>query len=164
MYKTHGFSRVRGGNPSAEYKTWQSLLQRCYNEKCPSHVNYGSRGISVCDRWRESFTNFLADVGIRPSPKHSLDRRDNEGNYEPNNCRWVTSTEQNLNHRGNHRLEHKGERLTITEWAQRTGISRDRIFWRIRKGWSAERALTTPARPWNRLSSPALIAQIKPQL
>lgn len=89
--RTHG----RRGTP--EYRAWDAMKQRCYNPNARSYDGYGGRGITVCDRWRYSFENFLADMGERPSPEHSLDRIDNDGNYEPGNCRWATRSEQQGN-------------------------------------------------------------------
>jgi hypothetical protein len=82
-----------------EYKIWQSMLQRCYNSKQEGYKHYGARGISVCDQWRDSFYDFYAYMGSRPTPKHSLDRIDVNGNYEPSNCRWATQKEQHENRR-----------------------------------------------------------------
>lgn len=89
--RTHG----RYGTP--EYRAWDAMKQRCTNPKANGYDGYGGRGITVCDRWRYSFENFYADMGDRPSRDHSLDRIDNEGNYEPGNCRWATHSEQMKN-------------------------------------------------------------------
>ncbi len=93
LTKTHGLRRTR------EYKSWAALKQRCLNPDDAAFRHYGERGIKVCERWRDSFENFYADMGPRPSPKHSIDRINNDGNYEPGNCRWATASEQVKNRR-----------------------------------------------------------------
>jgi hypothetical protein len=99
----------------------------------------------MCDRWRNSFENFYADMGSRPGSEYSIDRIDNDGNYEPDNCRWATCAVQNRNRRTNVRITLDGVSLTLVEWAERTGINRRTIQYRItRSGWSVERALTEP--------------------
>lgn len=122
------------------------MRQRCSD---PNHVdahNYLGRGITVCDRWQSSFANFLADMGRRPSPRHTIDRIDNDKGYSPENCRWATPAEQGLNRRGNRRLTYRDETLTLTEWAHRVGLSRDVLKARLALGWSIDRALTEPSR------------------
>ncbi len=91
--------RVAHGGLNAEYGTWRGILQRCNNPKTPGFENYGGRGILVCERWASSFAAFFADMGLRPSLKHSIDRMDNEGGYEPGNCRWATRSQQMTNRR-----------------------------------------------------------------
>ena len=90
---------VHGGTRSREFNTWKGMQRRCYLQSAAGFKNYGGRGIAVCDRWLHSFENFLADMGCKPSPKHSIDRINNDGNYEPGNCRWATAKEQRQNRR-----------------------------------------------------------------
>lgn len=128
----------RGERRSSEYCCWFSMIARCAN---PARAHYGGRGIRVCDRW-SSFESFLADMGPKPSPKHSLDRIDVNGNYEPGNCRWATKKEQARNTRANHRLSAFGKTGTLADWSDWTGINPATISSRIHKGWSPERAVT----------------------
>lgn len=137
---THG--HTRGGKYSRAYTAWLGMRNRCYNRKSTDYPDYGGRGISVCDRWRESFENFFADMG-QPPPWTSIDRIDNARGYEPGNCRWATATEQGRNKRNNVRLAFRGRTQTMTEWAAELGIPMKRIHARLKRGWSAERALTT---------------------
>jgi hypothetical protein len=94
----HGETRRQRGQ-SVEYQIWSAMKQRCYNRKHAGWKNYGARGIKVCARWKRSFTAFLEDIGRRPSPRHSIDRVNNDGNYRPGNCRWATARMQLLNSR-----------------------------------------------------------------
>jgi hypothetical protein len=135
---THGMTK------SATYKAWTSMHQRCGNSKRRDFHNYGGRGIRVCERWAH-FENFLIDMGIRPSSRHSLDRYpDQNGNYEPENCRWATYTEQNANNRHARYLEFQGERLLVRHWAKKLGIKEDTLYNRLRMGWPVERVLGAP--------------------
>ena len=127
------------------YRSWEHMLDRCYNEKHPHYKHYGGRGITVCDRWRESFDAFLEDMSERPDGL-TLDRIDNERGYEPGNCQWSTYKEQNRNKTNGTALTHKGETLSVTEWSERIDIPRWTIFSRLQMGWTVERALTTPVR------------------
>lgn len=122
------------------------MVQRCHNPKHPKFATYGGRGILVCERWRESFETFLADVGPRPSPKHSIDRHpDPNGNYEPGNVRWATQKQQMRSTRINARLTAFGRTQLFVEWADETGIAAKAIKQRIRVlGWTPERAVTEP--------------------
>jgi hypothetical protein len=128
---------------TAEYRAWAAMISRCENRREKTWVDYGGRGISVCDRWRNSFETFLSDMGRRPSGT-SLDRINNSLGYSPENCRWATFTEQQRNKRNNHFLTFNGESLCISEWTERMGGSGSLIYNRLKKGWSIEKILTTP--------------------
>ncbi len=117
---THGHSSRRG--KSRLYKVWSGMIARCHIKSATGYKNYGVRGISVCQRWRE-FESFLADMGDSPSRFHTIERIDNNGNYEPGNCRWATRKEQCVNKRNNRFIEFQGESMTVTDWSRRLGIS-----------------------------------------
>ncbi len=141
----HG--QARREKITSEHSIWRSMLSRCVAGTY-SAEHYGNRGIVVCERWRCSFANFIADMGPRPSGKHSVDRIDNNGNYEPLNCRWATLHEQARNRRNNTVIEFRGQARTLIEWSEITGIKFSTLSSRIHaKKWSIDRALTTvPAR------------------
>lgn len=133
-------------NLTPEYRAWIAMRRRCYNTKTKDYPFYGGRGITVCDRWRDSFDNFLADVGSRPSDSHTLDRIDSDGPYEPSNCRWDTRLTQSRNRRNNVHITYQGETLCVGEWAKRVGLSTGTLFGRLKNGWTVEQALTIPLR------------------
>jgi hypothetical protein len=136
------------GKRTTEYQSWMAMRQRCLDPNFRFYFRYGGRGIKICARW-DSFQAFLDDMGPKPSPEHELDRfPDNNGDYCPENCRWATKKEQARNRRTNHLLTFQGITLTIAEWGEKTGIGRKNIAARLRKGWSIEKALTTPKRRW----------------
>jgi hypothetical protein len=120
------------------------MIRRCTNPDSTGYARYGGRGITVCDRWRESFANFLADMGPKPTPRHTIDRINNDGNYEPGNCRWATGKEQCRNTRRNRYIEHDGRRMTQVEWCEETGMIKATLCCRLKSGWSVAAALTTP--------------------
>lgn len=126
-----------------EYQAWRAMLSRCQNKNVPNHPGYGGRGIRVCERW-QVFENFISDMGRRPSPAHSLDRIDNDGNYEPENCRWATNTVQQRNKRNAVLVTWAGETLPVREWEDRLGFRKELLYGRLKKGWSVERAMTEP--------------------
>lgn len=128
-----------------EYNVWKSMIARCHLVTCKDYARYGARGITVCQRWRDSFEAFVADMGLRPSLRYSIERGNNDGNYELSNCSWKLPVDQARNRRNNHRIEFRGENLTLAEWSQRSGIGRVLISHRIRAGWTIEEALTKPA-------------------
>lgn len=144
--RTHGHTTKDATRRSSEYTCWQEMRFRCHKHNHPAFANYGGRGITVCARWLESFTNFFDDMGAKPTQEHSIGRIDNNGNYEPNNCRWETAEQQSNNKRTSRYLTHDGLTLTVANWARRLGIHRNLLFTRLRSGWSVEKALTTPTR------------------
>lgn len=124
------------------YRTWRSMIARCTQPSCEGYHKYGGRGISVCDRWRV-FARFLEDMGLRPEGR-TLDRINNDGNYEPGNCRWATVEEQCNNTRRSVRVTWRGETHTIGEWAKITGLHNDTIRDRLLNGATPELALSKP--------------------
>lgn len=141
---SHGASPY--GQSSPEYNTWVHMIQRCHNEKNKDYKNYGGRGIIVCDMWRESFEAFLLMVGKRPTLKHTIERIDTNGNYEPGNVRWATRAEQNVNTRSNVKLDIDGETKTVSEWSRdpRCSVTMFTIYKRLDRGWSPKDAVLTP--------------------
>ena len=124
------------------YARWQGMHRRCNNPADPHYDRYGGRGIQVCQRWN-SIHAFLEDMGHPPAGM-TLDRVDNEGNYEPGNCRWATQEQQNENTCRNRFVEWQGRQQTIKAWGQELDLNPRQISERLRRGWTVERALTTP--------------------
>lgn len=139
-HNKHGLSKT------PEYRHWVNMLSRCNNPKTPWFNRYGGRGISVCDRWKADFANFYEDMGQRPTPKHSLDRIDTDGNYEPGNCRWATISEQARNTSANHMVEvSPGEGpITLAEAAERAPVPYSTVLYRLIRGWSVQDAVSRP--------------------
>ena len=137
---THG----QTGTPG--YISWASMKNRCYNTNTPCYCHYGGRGITVCDEWRNSYETFIKDMGPRPSTKHSIERVDNDGDYEPGNCYWATWAEQARNKRTTRMLTFKGATKPLATWAEQFGIPYTALAERIQKRWTTERALTQPVR------------------
>lgn len=130
-----------------EYSVWRGIQARCYTSNRKDSHLYFDKGIKVCDRWLEpksGFFNFLADMGERPTDKHSIDRIDGSKGYSPDNCRWATAAEQGRNQITNKYLEFDGKRLILEDWAKITGIKARRIGKRLKAGWTVEEALTIP--------------------
>jgi hypothetical protein len=125
------------GKPTTEYAIWSAMIQRCTNPNNNRYARYGQRGIKVCDRWKNSFENFLSDVGPRPSARHSIDRINNDGNYEPGNVRWATAVEQARHRTSSLIVEYLGESKSLMEWCDTLGLRKK--YWsivrRIRAGW-----------------------------
>lgn len=135
---------VHGQAQSPEYSSWTNMKDRCLNPKNIGYGDYGGRGIKVCKRWRKSFEEFFKDMGPRPTLKHTLDRKDPDGNYEPNNCRWATPEEQGNNKRNTRRFEYRGDFLTISQLARKYNKDPKLVLERMNKGWNLEKALNKP--------------------
>jgi hypothetical protein len=130
-----------------EHTAWAAMKQRCGYQGATSYPNYGGRGIRVAPEWVNDFAAFLAHVGKKPSPAHTLDRIDPCRDYEPGNVRWATRLEQGRNTRTNHLVTHAGETMSISAWAERTGINDGTIWTRlVTLGWPPAKALTAPVR------------------
>lgn len=138
--KKHGQSKCNSWGETGAYKSWCSMLQRCVNTKNPYYSNYGARGITVCNDWRD-FQNFYRDMGPRPIGS-SIDRIDGNGNYEPGNCRWADRVTQQNNTRRNRLIECHGKTQSIAIWAREIGVSYECLLARIARGWSVEEALS----------------------
>lgn len=134
---THGRYRT------PEHVSWMLMKGRCLNPNSDNFSNYGGRGIRVCDRWLSS-TNFLNDMGEKPTPNHSIERINNNGHYEPGNCRWATNTDQVRNRRVTIIITYRGVAKPLAVWADIFGISYKSISRRIGQGWPVDRALETP--------------------
>lgn len=129
-----------------EYKSWARMKNRCYNKGNKSYKNYGGRGIKVCERWVNSASNFISDMGPKPSRFHSVERVNNNGDYEPTNCKWATRYEQSRNRTDSFKITFNGETKTITDWANQIGMKRTSLRNRIASGWPLEKALNPSAR------------------
>jgi hypothetical protein len=139
--KSNGSYR-HGQAGSPEHLIWKGIVKRCVNPKSRQWQHYGGIGVTVCNRWRSSFAAFLADMGRRPSPDHSIDRFPNkEGNYEPGNCRWATQKDQCRNKRNNRLITHNGDTQPLIVWAERSGLSKITLTMRLNRGWPIEKAL-----------------------
>lgn len=139
--KRHG---VNPATVKSTYNVWDNIKQRCHN---PNHVryhNYGGRGVIVCQRWRDSFLDFVADMGLRPSVAHSIDRIDNDKGYSPENCRWATEAEQQRNRTNNRVVEYQGETLCVSDLARRFGLTPGTLRFRLDRGMSVEDAVSKP--------------------
>lgn len=144
---------------SPEYQSWAGMLQRVSNPKHKDYKSYGERGITVCERWH-SFENFYADMGSKPSSKHSIERENNELGYGPDNCKWGSNHEQGRNKRTNRNITWNGRTQCITDWSREMGGAACGLSSRLSKGWTLERAMSTPF--LTRTSSQATARQIQP--
>lgn len=136
---------THGGHGTRLYKIWCGMKDRCYCENVPYYKNYGGRGISVCDDWKDDFPTFQKwAISHGYSDNLTLDRIDVNGDYSPDNCRWVTMKVQGRNRRTNRLIEYNGENKAVSEWAEIFGIQSATLLGRIDAGWEIERALTQP--------------------
>jgi hypothetical protein len=133
---------THGKRHTKTYASWTSMRSRCRNENNPAWDNYGGRGILLCDRWEE-FRQFFEDMGECPDGM-SIDRIDNDGNYEPDNCRWATRKEQSRNKRTSKMITANGKTMCVAAWSEETGINQHTIGGRIRLGWPDHDAVNTP--------------------
>lgn len=134
---THGMTKT------PEYSSWMNMRTRCQDTSAINYHLYGGRGIRVCERWK-SFQRFIEDMGRRPSSRHSIERKNNNGDYTPDNCVWATKEEQGRNKRNNRILTVKGESKPLVVWAQECGIKESMIQERLRRGWNEEDAVLIP--------------------
>lgn len=142
--KTHGRTRSNG-EASRIYKIWSAMKDRTGNPKAHAYERYGGVGITVCDEWRDSFEAFARDMGDPPSSKHTIDRKDNSLGYTPDNCRWATYSEQNLNRSNVIKVFYEGEHVALAALAHKFGMPVNTVRSRVTKqGWDVDRALKTP--------------------
>ena len=154
--KSCGCSRgeeQHGKSQSPEYAVWRTMKDRCTNPNHISYANYGGRGITVCERWINSFVAFMEDMGPRQSAKHSIDRKNNDGNYEPGNCAWVTKLDQVNNARSNVLITFYGKTMTLTQWCHIAQINPGVVRNRLNSGWSEKKAFWTPVKSKRSLKS-----------
>jgi hypothetical protein len=128
IFTTHGLSQ------SPEYRIYMAMIARCYNVNVPNFHRYGGRGITVCDRWLHSFENFYSDMGPKPSNDHSIDRRNNDGEYSPQNCYWATHIEQNNNKCNSRKIDFDGDKISLKELSAKTNIKVGTLASRYYKG------------------------------
>lgn len=152
---THGLWKT------PEWRTWSGVVRRCHDPLGANYNRYGARGVVTCRGWRESASSFIHDMGLKPSPKHSIDRKDNSLGYTcghcdecrergwPANCRWATATEQADNRSTCRPVTVDGVTLSVSEWSRRLGVSRQAIWSRLRNGWPPKDAVTVPYSPAN---------------
>lgn len=142
----HTTNSLKPKKPSKhlERNSWKGMQERCYDKRHKNFKSYGGRGITVCKRWRDNFEAFYEDMGPRPTPKHSIERMDNNGNYEPKNCKWATDEEQHLNTRRTVFVEVEGKMVHLQKYVKGLGLNPNRVYNRLKLGWTLEDAITIP--------------------
>ena len=144
--RTRAKATRHGGCGTPTYGIWRGMNNRCRNPRNSNYRYYGARGLTVCSEWATSFETFLADVGPRPSPQHTLERVDGDRGYSPDNVVWATPKERNRNCRGLHLIPYRGKTLCMAAWAEEIGISRSVLERRLARGWTIHRAFTQPVK------------------
>lgn len=142
-YVKHTTSK-HGMSGTPEHWAWKAIKRRCYAKGLKQYSDYGGRGIKVCDRWLKSFEDFYADMGPRPSKDHSIDRVNNNGNYEPSNCVWATRKKQNNNSRHNHYIKIEGVTRTLAQWTEEYSLGEETIRQRLKRGLSGKDLIAAP--------------------
>ncbi len=137
-------STKHGKHNNSEYRIYHGMISRCYNKENRAYPEWGGRGIRVCDRWLKSFEDFYADMGQRPKG-FVIDRIDNDGNYDPKNCRWASMKESNRNKRNNRTITISGVSKVIPEWSELSGVPPSTIIGRLKRGWNNIDAVFQPA-------------------
>lgn len=137
---THGMSRTK------EYGMYCAMLSRCLSPSNQRYESYGERGITVCSQWmgERGFVNFLRDMGKKPGSKYSLERKNNDGPYSPENCVWATQKEQCNNKRNNVVIDYEGQQVCLKQFCDQRGLPYARVNWRLKQGWSLEKAISAP--------------------
>ena len=140
--KKHGLSKTK------EYRSWCAMTNRCLHPSASDYSRYGGKGVTVCERWQgeNGFENFLADMGPKPTPTHSIERIDHKGNYEPGNCKWATATEQARNKSNNRMITFRGVTKPMAAWSEEYNIDESALRYRLDALWDVEMALTTPSK------------------
>lgn len=144
--KTHKQSNTE------EYKIWKDMRKRCNNKNCKAYKYYGERGINVCNRWND-YVNFISDMGKRPGKEYSIDRRDNDKGYCPENCYWATKIEQMNNRSNSVFLEFNNKNMSISQWSRELNIDKKTLYSRYENGWDTEKILLTPIKKSNRITN-----------
>lgn len=139
-------NKTHGGSTSSEYGIWASVNKRTSDPDNAAYPRYGGRGITMCAEWQNSYEQFIADMGPRPTNRHTLERKNNSLGYSKENCVWATYQEQARNRRSNRYLEFNGERMMVVQWAERFKIKDQIILKRLKSGWSIEKSLTETVR------------------
>jgi hypothetical protein len=133
-----------GGSRTSEYKSWRSMIARCTDPTHDRYADYGGKGVVICQRWLDAFSDFLTDMGRKPTPRHTIDRIDNSRGYEPGNCRWASKSEQASNRSTNRIIQFRGKSMTLAAASREIGMRPITLQKRLDAGWPVERAMTEP--------------------